>query len=361
MTVKNVGTPAPKSVIAKSTWPKKELADAHLEAMLFCGFGCIYCSSNKGARLRFLKRLIREQISKLLGKPFKPMDGTDVGVFYENIAQHLETELRGLKRRPGLGQTLVYSQLTDGFSPVLLRRGTPRRILELLLEHTDYRIRILTKNAIVGNKTWRSFFKQHAERFVVGLSIGSLDKKFTSRMEKHTSAPLARVAALSKLQEAGISTYGMLCPVFPQVVFTDQLEQLVDSINAQQCEKVWFEPFNARGNWRQVREVYGEKTEMWDWFTDVHENRNTRKWSDYAATLYQRVYAKAAEEGWQGKLRYLLYESAIDPDHVSHFGNLDGVLLQSPSDEQGFSKHAGFAELQQRLCQTATEQPAVVL
>src|SRR5690606_15867253 len=109
----------------------------------------------------------------------------------------------------------------------------------LLLEKTDFRIRVLTKNAIVGRDQWVRYFAAHADRFVVGLSIGTLDADFARKMERLTSLPASRINALRNLQDAGVPTFGMLCPVFPEVLHTDELERLIDGIRPEQCEHVW--------------------------------------------------------------------------------------------------------------------------
>jgi len=92
-----------------------------------------------------------------------------------------------------------------------------------VLERTSFRIRILTKNAIVSSERWINFFRQAKDRFVVGLSIGTVDDAWAKRVEIGTSRPSARLQALRNLQEAGIPTYGMLCPVFPDVLEGDAL------------------------------------------------------------------------------------------------------------------------------------------
>ena len=40
----------------------------------------------------------------------------------------------------------------------------------MVLDRTSFRIRVLTKNAVVGSKPWVDFFAKHGDRFVVGLS-----------------------------------------------------------------------------------------------------------------------------------------------------------------------------------------------
>ena len=180
--------PNRKTIVAPSTWTRKKLADVHVEALLYCQYKCRYCSSNSGRHLK-TRPEIAEAVQQATGSPFNPHDADDVTIGFESVVEALEAELAGDGKKPGRGKTLVYSQLTDGFSPVLLRDGTARRILELLVEKTNYRIRILTKNSIVGSRRWIKFFLSHPERFVVGLSIGTLDDEFCCRLEKAGSSP----------------------------------------------------------------------------------------------------------------------------------------------------------------------------
>ncbi|NQV27567.1 MAG: hypothetical protein HQ518_24725 [Rhodopirellula sp.] len=185
-----------QNIIAKQSWTKKNLADAHVESVLFCEFGCRYCSSNAGLHLRFKKKSIEDAVTSQAGQSFDPHDAGDVVITYPGIAQKLNEELSRRKCKPGVGQTLVYSQLTDGFSPQLLQTGTARQILELLLTKTEYRIRVITKNAVVSHKDWLRFFADNADRFLVGLSVDTLDGEFAHSMERRTSSPKARLKVL---------------------------------------------------------------------------------------------------------------------------------------------------------------------
>jgi DNA repair photolyase len=299
--------------------------------------------------LRFQKRTIKEAVFRVTNKDFNPHDAGDLAIAYENVVEALDDELTRKGVRPGAGKTLVYSQLTDGFSPVLLNTGTARQILELLVEKTQYRIRVLTKNAIVGRPKWIDFFAKHKDRFVVGLSIGTLDTAFAQNMEWRTSAPLSRIKALNDLQDAGIPTFGMLCPVFPQILDTDELEKLIDLIRPDLCEYVWAEPYNERDNWTVVRSCFVDGSPMWQWMTQVFDCGKKEIWSGYAKNLYSRILDAARRGGWADKLRYLLYEDLITAEDAEAFRNLDGVLLQCKTDEEGLSRNRNFAEIQMNL------------
>ena len=335
-------------IIAPSPgFKKKGLADAHLEAMLFCQYSCPYCSSNAGLAVRFRRESNQKLVKQELDREWNPHDAKDIAITYEGIVQNLDEELSELARKPGKGKTLVYSQLADGFSPVLVNNGTTRRVLDLLLEKTEYRIRVLTKNAIVGSSKWVEFFASHPNRFVVGLSTGSLDPGTSKSLELLTPQPLRRVEALRNLQDAGVPTYGMLCPVFPATLQTDELEKLVDLIRPSQCEQIWSEVYNERHNWTVVRACFPPGSDSYEWMTEVYEKGNTAAWSHYAVTLYSRLIDKATSEGWSDKLTYLLYEEKITNADAIKFAGLKGVSLQSARDkDSGRSKHPVFAQMQ---------------
>jgi DNA repair photolyase len=182
----------------------------------------------------------------------------------------------------------------------------------------------------------------------VGLSIGTLDDAWALRIEIGTPRPSARLRALHTLQDAGVPTFGMLCPIFPDVLVGDALDRLVDAIRPGSCEHVWAEPYNDRTNWEIVRDGYARGSDGYRLFSMVFGERSGHGWSAYALELFQRLRAKTEAEGWFDRLVYLLYEEHIAEEHVAGFGDLRGILLQSKPAEDGLSQHPGFAEVQRR-------------
>lgn len=338
--------PHRKAIIAPSSWPKKQLADVHVEALLLCQYKCRYCSSNSGRHLKTIRHEIEEAVHQVTGSSFDPHRADNLAISFDDVVQALESQLSQNCRKPGEGKTLVYSQLTDGFSPIVLRNGTTRRILELLVEKTKYRIRILTKNPIVGTSNWINFFASHPERFVVGLSIGTLNDKLGRRLEKGTPRPSSRISAMCALQDAGVPTFGMLCPMFPQVLQGDELEQLIKAIRPVRCENVWAEPYNNRQNWQHARECFEPQSYVWNWMSQVYGDADKALWSRYATDLYTRIRDTARHDAWIDRLRYLLYEDQITSADADQFSGLEGVLLQSKDTGQGISRNPRFAQLQ---------------
>ena len=194
---------------------KKLLAEYKLDILGLCGFGCSYCSSNNGYYLRINRARFAVATEQQLGKRVLPAEERRLTFLWPDILANLERQLTSKRPGWGAGKTLVFSMLTDAFSPEPLKSGTTEATMRLVLERTAFRIRVLTKNAVVGADKWLRLFSDHPDRFVVGLSIGTSDNDWARRVEMGTSTPSARLGALHRLQQAGLPTFGMLCPAFP--------------------------------------------------------------------------------------------------------------------------------------------------
>jgi len=327
---------------------KKHLATWKLDLMALCGFGCSYCSSNTGNYLRINRERFADITEDVTGRRLYPSSSPELAFTWPDVLEKLEAQLAKRPKTWGAGETLVLSMLTDAFSGPPLHSGTTSAALRMLMERTSFRVRILTKNSVVGtSEKVRGFLVEHRDRVVVGLSTGTLDDAWARRVEVGTPPPLARVTATNMLQDAGVPTFGMLCPIFPDVLEDDGLERLVEAIRPDRCETVWAEPFNDRSNWRAVRAGYREESAGWQWFTDVYESADGRgAWSRYATDLLLRLRTAAERGGWRHKLKYLLYEGDITAADAQRFGTLDGVLLQGPTSEDGWSLHPVFSEMQ---------------
>ena len=348
--------PNTEKIIQPSGWKKKGLAEYHVELSGLCGFGCRYCSSNSTPWMRINRERFGAMTLEQLGEPLTPKGNPELAyVWSRDVVEVLREELRGRRKSLGAGKTLALSQSTDPLSPAVDPKVT-EAVIRLLVEATSFRIRILTKNAIIGSEQWIEFLKEMGNRVVVSLSIGTLDHDWSSNIEVGTSTPVARLRALRRLQDAGVPTYGMLCPIFPSLVASGRLDDLVDAIRPNLCEFVWAEPYNDRDNWRVVRDGHPEESAERDWFDRAFgSNKETGLWSSYATDLCKSLRLRAEAEGWLEKLRYMLYEADVEPEHARSFCDLRGVLLQS-IDRAGRSKHPEFQKLQEQAGLTALDQ-----
>lgn len=326
---------------------KKHLSTFKLDIMGLCEFGCLYCSSNSGNFLRVNRKRFQKETERQLGEPLLPTDTPDLLFVWPDILQRLADQLDGKPRSWGTGQTLVFSMLTDGFSPYLVKHGITRRALEMVLEHTSFRVRVLTKNAVVGSSEWLDFFGQWQSRVVVGLSIGSHDNEWARRIEKGASLPSARIKALHRLQDAEIPTFGMMCPIFPCALADGALEALIESLNPDKLETVWAEPFNDRSNWIKVRSGYDVGHVGYQWLTDTYERGDSTSWSRYATNLYDRLIKHGEGYGWAQKLKFLLYEGAITAQDAARMAPFRHILMQGTVMPDGRSKNDDVSQFQQ--------------
>lgn len=346
--LKVVHVPSIRELIVKSPgFEKKELANYKLDLMALCNYSCSYCSSTGGRYLRTNQKLFADLTEEQLGERIYPGQDPSLTFDWPDAIDKLRAQVTNKAPTWGAGKTLVFSMLTDGFSPLAVASGATKEALELVLAHTAFRVRVLTKNAVVGEPRWTSFFKAHPGRFVVGLSIGTLDDEWARRVEIGTSSPSARVRALRVLQDADVPTFGMLCPVFPEAA--EKIGELIEAIRPTKCDHVWSEPYNDRANWRAVRDGYPEGSHGYRWMTAVYQDGEKSTWSEYATTLYQRLRAAGERDGWLDKLRYLLYEDGIGEEHAPAFEGLYGVLLQSKPGEDGASPNPWMAQIQRRV------------
>ncbi|MAG24154.1 hypothetical protein CMI47_01115 [Candidatus Pacearchaeota archaeon] len=340
--VPSVATPIKRS----PGFEKKELSTYKLDIMALCGFGCRYCSSNFGNYLRINRKDFADATEDQLGRRLLPDTDPSLSMIWPDVIEKLEAQVKGRRAGFGRGHTMVFSMLTDGFSPYLVENGITEKALRLVLDHTEFRIRVLTKNAIVGEDRWIKFFRAYPGRFVVGLSMGTLDPSWATRVELGTSDPRERLQATQRLQEGGVPTYGMLCPVFPDAMANGDLTRLVQGLNPDLLEHLWAEPYNDRANWRLVQAGYSAGSHGFQWFDQVYGQGRKDLWSRYAADLFLGLKNMAVHDGWLHKLRYLLYETEIQPQHASVFDGFEGVLLQSKPKSDGTSQNMAICAMQ---------------
>lgn len=344
--VKLVEIDSIKEPIAKSPgFEKKQLSHYKLDIMALCQFACKYCSSNSGNYLRINRSKFQAETQKQLGKPYLPSDTPDLIFVWPDVIDRLDQQLSSKSKNWGTGKTLMFSMLTDGFSPYLVKHGVTRQALEMILEKTSFRIRVLTKNSIVGSTEWIDFFSKWQDRFVVGLSIGSLDNDWARAIEIGTSIPSSRIKALHTLQQAKINTFGMACPIFPGASDPQNLEILISSMNPDLLESIWAEPFNDRSNWSIVRDGYSIGSSGYQLMNNIFESGNRQTWSRYASDLYERLFEIGKANGWSHKLKYLLYETDITDSDAKRLAPFHQILFQGPS-EDGLSSNTHIRENQ---------------
>ncbi len=124
-----------------------------------------------------------------------------------NAISLLRKEIR--TKKPGL---VMISSATDPYQPLERKYMITRKALELFSMFSEWRIRILTKSALVLRDL--DLLKRIRD-VEVGLTITTDDEKIRMVMEPHAPSIKARINALKTLKENNIRTYASLAPLLP--------------------------------------------------------------------------------------------------------------------------------------------------
>ena len=145
---------------------------------------------------------------------------------HRDIVKQLTQELAGIPP-----QTIYLGWNADPYSPSENKYRQTRQVLKLLLK-MEFSATILTKSDLIVRDI--DILKK-MKNALVGISFAFNDENTRVLFEGNTQCNEARFEALSKLRDAGIRTYGMICPVFPHI--TD-VELLIDKL-VSRTDEIW--------------------------------------------------------------------------------------------------------------------------
>lgn len=119
----------------------------------------------------------------------------------------------------------------------------------LILDNTAWQIRLLSKSNLLHRLMEKNMIPdRHRDRIIFGFSTGTLDDKVAKAFEAGTALVSQRLKSLRWLQQEGYRTFGMICPSLPQDDYESFSREICDAINVNECEEVWAEIINVRGN-----------------------------------------------------------------------------------------------------------------
>ena len=159
---------------------------------------------------------------------------------------------------------------------------------------------------------------------IYGLSTGTLDDQIASAIEGGTPLVCKRLEALRELQDRGLRTYGMLCPILPQADAEEYAGRVAASLRVDRCEHVWAEVLNVRG--RSMARTYGALRQAGHdaqagWLEQVANNG--RLWEEYA----RRTFLALSKVVPPHKLRFLQYVKRGTLEWWRAHESLGAVLL----------------------------------
>lgn len=175
-----------------------------------CEHGCIYCFARPShAYLNLSPGLDFE--TRLIARP--------------GIGAVLEAELRKPSYQVA---TVALGTNTDPYQPCEAEYGVMREVLEVLSAFS-HPTAITTKGTLIERDIDILAPMAAAGLLRVGISVTTLDRDLSRRMEPRAAAPLRRLALVRRLTDAGIPVRAMLAPVIPGL--TDhEIEPLVDAV-----------------------------------------------------------------------------------------------------------------------------------
>jgi DNA repair photolyase len=141
-----------------------------------------------------------------------------------NAPQVLRQEL---SRKSWQREHVAIGTAVDPYQPVEGKYRLTRAILKALLDYWTP-CSIITKNTMLLRDIDLLSELGRGPGCKVFLSITTLDKALAQRLEPDTPPPEKRLAALSRLVEAGIHAGVMVAPILPGLTDGPQLERLVD-------------------------------------------------------------------------------------------------------------------------------------
>jgi DNA repair photolyase len=205
-----------------------------------CAFGCAYCYARYAHRYVMERAAAKDSIDGALARDaaeMPPWLAFERHVFVkENAAALLRKSLRygGEKHRALIrGESIVIGTATDPYQPAERRYRVTRQILEVLCDHPDLSVVIITKSPLITRDVdLLSRLSRHS-RVSVHLTLTTLDRELARRIEPRAPTPEARIRALMRLREAGIDA-GINCmPVLPGITDNPSaLEALVERVAA---------------------------------------------------------------------------------------------------------------------------------
>lgn len=205
-----------------------------------CAFGCAYCYARYAHRYVMERHAAKEAMTAPLARDFAEMPpwlAFERHIFVKsNAPQVLRKTLRhGSDRHKALinGDTVVIGTATDPYQPAERRFRITRQVLEVLAEHPDMSVSIITKSPLITRDIdVLSRINRHS-RLSIHLTITTPDRDLARRIEPRAPTPEARIRALGRLREAGIDVGVNVMPVMPGITDNpSQLEELVRRVAA---------------------------------------------------------------------------------------------------------------------------------
>ena len=149
-------------------------------------------------------------------------------LFYKPDApQLLQHELSASKYRC---QTVCLGANTDAYQPIERRTQLTREILQVLAD-CNHPLQIITKSALIERDLDLLVPMAQKNLCSVSISLTTLDRQLSRRMEPRAAAPQRRLEAIRRLSAVGIPVQVLLAPIIP-ALNDHELEDMMSEARA---------------------------------------------------------------------------------------------------------------------------------
>ena len=184
------------------------------------------------------------------------------------------------------GQLAVIGSVTDGYNHYEEEYKRTRTLLEELKD-SGAKIMICTKSDLVVRDL--DILTQMKD-VTVSWSINTLDEDFKNDMDKAVSIE-RRLVAMKKVYDAGIRTVCFVSPIFPGI--TD-IPAIIERVK-DQCDFVWLENLNLRGNFKAgiMKYIEEKHPDLMPLYHEIYDKNIRLYWKN----LEQEIENYAKENG----------------------------------------------------------------
>ncbi len=184
-----------KSILAKNDSPDLGF-DYSINPYRGCEHGCIYCYA----------RPSHEYLGFSAGLDF------ETKIMVKKDAPQLLEE--AFSKKSWIPQSIMFSGNTDCYQPVERKLGITRECLKVFLKFRNP-VGVITKNALIQRDI--DILKELAELSLVTtvISITTLHRELSRKLEPRTSVPVKRLETISKLSSEGIPIGVNVAPIIP--------------------------------------------------------------------------------------------------------------------------------------------------
>ena len=193
-----------------------------------CAFGCAYC---------YARDTHRWALERAGSEGAAIADAMPAWLAFERrilVKENADARLRGAlrsSRAPSVGDTVVIGTATDPYQPAERRFLITRRILATLGETRGLKVVIITKSPLVTRDIDLLARIGGRGPLSVHISLITVDRDLARRLEPRAPTPEARLRAVRRLAEAGVSVGVNCMPVLPGITDRpDALEALVRQV-----------------------------------------------------------------------------------------------------------------------------------